>query len=431
MFGIQDTIVAPITAVPGPVAIVRVSGPSAWDIARALFTKWPEVPDTHHAVYGAFTYGDDGLALPFTPGHGYTGEESVEFSIHGSRASVNGLIESCLQHGARLAQPGEFTRRAFLNGRMDLTQAEAVRDTIEAETDLQLRLASLNREGALQQVVKCFTNRALDLLALVEASVDFSEEIGDLDHDMFASQANELAIAIDDLARQEPRSRIARIGMRVAILGRPNAGKSSLLNALLGQERAIVTAKAGTTRDFVEESVVLGGVRVILVDTAGLRTTEELAESIGIERALAQAAAADEVWYLYDAQAGWNEEDDAQTAGLSRPVRVLANKSDLMSGDRGLAISAQTGQGLDKLIHEISKLADHAPTHYVNERHSAALFAAAEAIQTASQAAMHDDPYDLLSVLLRDALNHLGYITGETASPEIIDEIFSRFCVGK
>src|SRR2546423_1219259 len=228
-----DTIVAPITGTqPAAVAVIRVSGSEAWSIAAKVFLAWPATPETRRATYGRFTTGDDGLALPFEEGHSYTGEQSVELSCHGSPASVRALVEACIQAGARAAAPGEFTQRAFLNGRIDLTEAEGVADTVNALTEAQLRLANLQREGALHKEVSALRDRVLKLLAAVEASVDFEEEIGPFDGASAITELDDLISRTEGLLKTAQVGHIMRKGLRVAIVGPPNAGKSSLFNAI-------------------------------------------------------------------------------------------------------------------------------------------------------------------------------------------------------
>jgi len=423
-----DTLVAPITgASRAAVAVVRLSGPKSWEIANRLFNNIPTEP--LKLQYGHFKHGDDGYVVLFEQGRSYTGDQSAECSIHGSPASVRALIELAIQHGARYAEPGEFTQRAFLNGRIDLTQAEAVRDTIEAETEVQLRIANRQREGALYEVVKAIRDKLLGVLASIEASVDFSEEIGDLDRGNAADQLDDCAVRIQSLIQAEKRSRLFRNGFRVALVGPPNAGKSSLLNAILGTERSIVTAVPGTTRDFVEESIEFDGLPITFLDTAGLRQTEDPVEQEGINRALKIARTSDIIVYLYDAQGGYSEEDSWWIAELEKPVRIVANKCDLLEVEGGL--SAKTGEGVRELLHEMREVAGEEPSVAVNARHRQPLEVALADISMARATLVSDRPVDLATVSIQSALRHLGEITGETADPDMISRIFHDFCIGK
>lgn len=424
---------APITGnQPAAVAWVRLSGPDSWEIASKVFTNWPHTPESHRAVFGTYRHGDSGLALAFEEHHSYTGEEAVELSIHGSTASSRSLVELCLAEGARHADPGEFTLRAFLNGRIDLTQAEAVRDTVEARTETQLRAANLNRKGVLRRSVAQIRQDVLRILAMVEASVDFSEEIGELDHDAASLALAETIAQIDSLLRTADSGRILRKGYRVAIVGPPNAGKSSLLNALLGEDRSIVTEIPGTTRDYVEEQVELAGLPIVLIDTAGLRDTDDRVESIGIQRTCAIAANADVVWYLFDASVGWTPDDQAAIDRFDRPVHVLANKSDLANAEYGWPISALTRMGFERLFDSLSDLLDcDSGQPLINFRHQPLLLQARKSLSECLSSVSSYAPDDLLSVLLTDAAQHLGAITGETASPDMIERIFHDFCIGK
>lgn len=449
-----DTIVAPITGMqPAAVAIVRVSGPESWEVAARVFPSWPASPESHKAHYGRFVIDDDGLALPFSEGHSYTGEQAVEFSIHGSPASVQALVAACIHEGARMARPGEFTERAFLNGRMDLTQAEGVRDTVEAETARQLEMANELRSGALRTEIGALRDMLIKLLSAVEASVDFSEEIGDLDVAAASQLLVEVGVRFDLLLQTARAGRILRKGYEIAIVGPPNAGKSSLLNALLGADRAIVTPIEGTTRDTIEEKVDFDGLPVVLIDTAGLRDTDDPVESIGVQRARAAAARADEIWYVFDATLGWSDADEQAVSDLGgRPssvaehatdalrapsIRLLANKADLIPRNArvygALRVSALTRSGLDQLIKETAEAALHAPTGlpFIQTRHEGPLREAQEALQHALETIRHHRPHDLLSVDLRLALSSLGEITGETASEDMIQRMFRDFCVGK
>ena len=429
-----DTIVAPITgSEPAAVAVIRLSGNEAWHIASKVFEHWPAVPQPHHAVYGRYVTGDDGLALPFAEGHSYTGEQSVELSCHGSPASVRALVEACVKSGARPARPGEFTERAFLNGRIDLTQAEAVADTVSALTDAQLRLANLQREGRLHEAVAVLRNRVLKILAAVEASVDFEEEIGPLDRKTALTELSHVSEEVSALRRSANIGAILRHGLRIAIVGLPNAGKSSLFNAIVGRERAIVTPDPGTTRDYVEEKIDLGGIPVVLIDTAGLREANDAAESIGVERAIEQTRKANLIWYVFDASVGITPQDEALVSKMPQSF-VIANKCDLARVPRFLNVSAKTGEGLEELTKNVTEYAEEARALEVppiDVRHKPLLDDTSSMIAEAIETIKHDRPDDLLSTFLRSAANYLGEITGETASADMIERIFADFCIGK
>ena len=436
-----DTIVALCTGPPPTaVAMVRLSGPEAYRIAGEVFA--PFEPQPRRAGYGRFAFGDDGLALPFPHGASYTGEETVELTLHGGRASVDALLGACLRAGARPARGGEFTLRAFANGRLDLTQAEAVVETVEAETAYELRAAHRNREGSLRRAVEAIRDDLRALLADVEARIDFLEELGDLDPGQVSVKAADLSLRLKDLTTSGHTAHLARRGHRVALVGLPNVGKSSLLNRLVGRDRAIVTDVPGTTRDTLEETVTLGAARLVLVDTAGIRETGERVEAEGIARTHSAAAGADEVWMLFDATRGWSAEDEATVGALGRtPDLFLATKADLIV-DRGswiveapstirnpkptILISVVTGQGLDALAARYPESPDAPP---VNDRQAAALVPASRVLDEASH--IPNAPPDLLAVLLREADRHLGTVLGDAVPADLLNELFSRFCVGK
>lgn len=388
------------------------------------------------ARYGKFVTGEDGLVLPFLTGHSYTGEESVEFHIHGSPAGVRLLLERCIAEGARAAEPGEFTLRAFMNGRMDLSQAEAVRDTVEAETALQLENANQGRSQALRERLAHLTSRLQDLLATIEAHVDFSEELGDIDEQDFTRELESIRSQLEDLYKSASIGRILREGFRIAIVGPPNAGKSSLLNALLGSQRAIVTPIAGTTRDTLEESLDFDGLKVVLTDTAGLRDSDDPVEVIGIDRARHAAAESDQIWLVYDSVQGWTPELERLQVELGQNVLILANKIDLLDSGaltKGHPISCFTGQGLSELVAstKIAALGDFRQGPTLSPRQAPSLEAAIEAIGQAQACLEHNRPSDLLSVCLSSSLHELGRITGETADADLLECIFHGFCIGK
>jgi len=427
-----DTIVAPITgAGPAAVAAVRISGPEAFAVAAKVFSPF-DAPEPMRARYGKFHHGDDGLALPFAAGHSYTGDETVELFVHGSPVSVRLLIEGCLAAGARMAEPGEFTQRAFLNGRIDLAQAESVAETIAAQSEAHFRRATENLSGALSREIRTLREAALTELAHLEASVDFSEEIGEYDlsraKDMFSHGFGVLGRLLESASG----SRILRSGFRVSLAGRPNAGKSSLLNALLRSDRAIVTEIPGTTRDVIREAIEIEGVQVILSDTAGLRDTADAVEEIGISRTGEEIASADLTLYLYDGSLGWTPEDERWCP--KECVWRIATKCDLPAfqptDDRRL--STVTGEGIPEILAELARMLEElTPPILITDRHREHLMAAEGfALEGLTVSCLVTTP-DLVSVCLNEYINALGKISGETSGPDMLTEIFSRFCLGK
>lgn len=419
-------------------AVVRLSGPSAWDVAAQVFSPWPEQPESHRAYFGRIAQKDEGLALVFESGRGFTGEPAVELSVHGSLASVNSVIDACLDSGARYAEPGEFTYRAFLNGRIDLVEAEGIRDAIEAKTELQLSQAKLLRSGVLSRQVQEIVETLRRVLAAVEACVDFSEEIGDLDRDEAASRLNEALERLDSLLTTAHPGRILRQGLRIAIVGRPNAGKSSLLNALAGIGRAIVTEVPGTTRDYIEETVELGGVPCVLIDTAGLRDPSDSVEAEGVALTRRWVKSADVVAYVYDASIGLVEDDAELVEQMGRDLLFIANKTDLRPDFRPpeghIAVSAKFATGLEALAiwcEEFSGSALAVTTPLIHARHEPYLRRAREAAQSSLEALFAPVPDDLVAVGLYAAIDELGRITGESADEDMVERIFSDFCIGK
>lgn len=412
-----------------------MSGPDAWQICSKVFTPWS--PEPFHARYGKYVTGDDGLALPFAAGKSFTGEESCELSLHGSRAGIDALSMACIDAGARLAEPGEFTLRAFLNGKIDLSQAEAVRDTVEAQTALQLRTANAQRSGQFSQPVRKLRARIMTLLATVEAHVDFSEELGDLAEPIFLREIEAILADLEALAKSARSGRILRAGYRIAIIGPPNAGKSSLLNSLLGFDRSIVTPLEGTTRDTVEESLDFAGLKVVLTDTAGLRSSNDPIERLGIERSKIAALEADHVWLIFDSNKGWDSELEQLRSELTQNVTIVANKCDLVRVSVPVGaqhISCITKSGLEELIAStrtaaLSGVVDTLVA--IAPRHLPYLSSAIRDLEDTRSTLLNSRPSDLLSVSLRQALHELGGITGESVTSDILDQIFHDFCIGK
>lgn len=445
-----DTIVAPITApIRAPVAWIRVSGPDAWRIARSVFRRkgdsgsCQESFRPRYAYFGEILSGgeviDEGLLVLFEQGRSYTGEASFELSCHGSPAILRKIVEAIQQAGARPARPGEFTERAFANGRIDLTRAEAVKETVEAVTEAQLRRTRLLREGRLADKVRLWEEIVTEELVRAEASVDFTEEIGELDRDAVAKNLRRVIEEMDATLRTYPTARLLREGLRVALVGRTNVGKSSLLNALLGTDRAIVTDIPGTTRDTIEETLSVQGFPVVLTDTAGIRETQDKVETLGVQRSKKAVEIADQVWFVYEAPLGWTSQDETLLREIGRePSLYVANKCDCLSdGDLrqkegAVLVSALTGEGLPHLIQRLEKafeMQDEIPL--INDRHHADITEARSYLENALTTLATDLPTDLVCVDLYGAVQCLGRITGRTATADVLERIFREFCIGK
>lgn len=432
---LTDTIVAPITgSQEAPVAIIRASGAESWRIARSVFGGLPENPVARHAYFGKFSSGDDGICILFAEGHSFTGEAIAEFHVHGSLASVRHTVEACLKAGGRMANPGEFSYRALMNGVIDLSQAEGIAETITSRTERQLKHSNLMRTGAVKQHVSELSAQITRVLAHVEAAVDFSEEIGDLDKPATAAMLEPIIEHLKKRCWNSGKAQIVRSGITVAIIGKPNAGKSSLLNALLQSDRAIVTDIAGTTRDTLEEWIEVEGFPVRLIDTAGIRDSDNVIEQIGIQRTRDAAASAEMVWYLVDSTAGWSDSDETESDAFDAPVVTVATKTDLATPDfeHDVAISTVSLQGLEALVATLNPLLTMATEEMIfHPRHQEHYLMALENLASAHQTLLSEMPFDLASVGLRGALYELGMITGETASQDILERIFSEFCIGK
>jgi tRNA modification GTPase len=452
-----DTIAA-IATPPGEggIGIVRVSGSAAFPIAERLFRRrgGSKPLQSHRAYFGVIVDPaagetlDRALLLPFRAPRSYTGEDVAEFHCHGSPYLLRRVLELVWREGARPAEPGEFTLRAFLNGKLDLAQAEAVADLIRARSQAQLRSALALHEGKLSQQVRALGDELLRLLATVEAHIDFSEELGALDPQMLTPDFEDLLQRLDALLEGAQAGRILREGARVAIVGRPNVGKSSLLNALLGEERAITTEIPGTTRDTLEESLIIGGAPIVILDTAGLRESADVVEQMGVERARRAAERADLILFVYDLTAPDWDADRAllQTLPADTPKLLVGNKvdaADLAQVQRSrsvfldsVLISALTGAGLDALQEailtalELQRIGEETPT-LTHQRHIQAVKDAKRALEQAREALRQGYPPDLIAVDLRAAWLALGAITGETADETLVQRIFRDFCIGK
>jgi tRNA modification GTPase len=448
----QDTIAAVATAIApgeGSVAIVRVSGLEAEAIGRRLFVApGDQVWESHRVLYGhvcdpsSGERVDEALLLLMRAPRSFTRETVVEFHCHGGLICVQRVLELVLASGARRALPGEFSQRAFLNGRLDLTRAEAVSELVTARSRRAAQLAMAGLDGGLQARIASLRERLLDQLAELEARVDFEEEIPPLDGDAVAAELRVVRRELEALVADGQRGQLLRDGLRVAIVGRPNVGKSSLLNRLSRSERAIVTDLPGTTRDLVESELVLEGVPLTLLDTAGIRATSDRVEQIGIERSRSALQAADAVLLLFDLSSGWCPDDEAlrQLVPAGVPLVVVGNKADqLASADRdGVAdvcISALTGAGQDALVQQLLRRCGHSDPQGVqlalNRRQQDLAVAAAASLAASLAAAQQQLPWDFWTIDLRAAVRALGEITGEEVSEAVLDRVFSRFCIGK
>ncbi|HXP47542.1 MAG TPA: tRNA uridine-5-carboxymethylaminomethyl(34) synthesis GTPase MnmE [Terriglobales bacterium] len=452
---LDDTIVA-IATPPGRggIGVVRLAGPEAKAIAAPLLRLKHQL-EPGRAVFGELIEPatgeriDEVVVTFFAKPHSYTTDDVVEISAHGSPVVQRHVVELAVAAGARLAEPGEFTMRAFLNGRLDLTQAEAVRDLIESQTLYQAKVAAQQLEGALSHRLQPIKQKLVELVAMLEAGIDFAED----DVPVAAAEAirRRLAEVREPLAGLEASfayGKVVHEGMTLAIVGRPNVGKSSLFNRLVERERAIVTATPGTTRDLVSETVSLGGIPVKLVDTAGIRAAYDEAESIGIKKAYEALADADLVLVVMDLSQPSTEEDArlVEIVG-ARPKIVVENKADLQreleAGGRGqekngiVRTSAVTGEGIDELRQEIlqhvgGEAAGQRESGFLtNVRHQGLVREAITGLDAGRRALEQNIPHEMMLLDLYTALHALDGITGATTTDDILNLIFSSFCIGK
>jgi tRNA modification GTPase len=441
----QDTIAAVATAAGrGGIGVVRVSGRALAAFARELCGQTPAPREAAYVRFCDAAGGviDEGLLLHFPAPHSFTGQDVLELQGHGGPVVLQMLLRRCVELGARLAEPGEFTRRAFLNDKLDLAQAEAVADLIEASTEAAVRSAGRSLRGEFSAAVHALVARLIELRMRVEAALDFpEEEIDALEREAVQHALAALRAQVADVRDRARQGSLLRAGLHVVLAGQPNVGKSSLLNRLAGEELAIVTDVPGTTRDTVRQTIQLHGIPVNVIDTAGLRETQDAVERIGIERTWGEIERADVLLLIVDARAGVTPADEAIVARLPRHLHrvVVHNKIDLVdAAPRGtgldaneIRVSARTGAGIDALR---GALADAAGWHaagedvfLARERHLAALSRAAEALE---QAAVAPAP-ELMAEELRVAQTSLSAITGEFTADDLLGEIFSRFCIGK
>ena len=457
----EDTISAVATALgEGAVGIVRVSGPEALKIGETLFKaasgKLLGAYPVNTLVYG-HVYDIDGslvdevLAVYMRAPRSYTAEDVVELQCHGGLQSLKKILALTYSVGARPAEAGEFTKRAFLNGRIDLTQAEAVMDLIRSRSEASLKLAARQQQGQLAKVLRSLRKQLVDVVVNLEAVIDYPEE--DIEDVTYGRVEESISFAISEingLLAHAHTGKILREGLRTAIVGRPNVGKSSLLNALLKEERAIVSQYAGTTRDVIEEQLLLDGVPLVLADTAGIRSTDDFVEKIGVEKSRQLLADSELVICVIDGSVGLTEEDEAILAAAEgKPCVIIVNKSDLpqqvdiktlkerFGAEKVLTLSAKTLSGVEAFSSWLKNYVYGSEgtlgegAYVQNARQERLLREALTALEDAGAAAEKLLPYDCIVIDVRTAIDLLGEITGDTVQDEIINEIFSRFCIGK
>jgi tRNA modification GTPase len=448
LFNVQADTIAAIATPPGVggIGVIRISGPAAASIAARLGIK--KLP-ARQALYSAFKHDnagiiDTGIALFFPAPHSYTGEDVLELQGHGGAVVLNMLLKSVLASGARLARPGEFTERAFLNNKIDLVQAEAVADLIESSTEHSVRSAQLSLQGVFSDRIHELVEELIELRTYVEASIDFvDEDIDFLSDGIVEDRINRLLAQIGQILKQARQGRLLQEGMTIVLAGRPNAGKSSLLNALAGYDAAIVTDIPGTTRDLLREHIQIDGMPLHIIDTAGLRESDNPIEQEGIRRAYDQINKAHLVLLIIDcSQAQFRDEPLALP--LHIPILTVYNKIDLtndVSGLKGDAsgkacyLSIKTGQGLDLLKRELKArmgFNDEADTVFTARiRHIEALEQASLFTTNALTQLQTTKACELIAEELRQAQNCLASITGEVTSDDLLGHIFSSFCIGK
>ncbi len=459
MYDTADTIAAITTPLgESGIGAIRISGPDAYAVGDKIFKSKSAVPlkerRDRSIQYGTIvdengTCIDEVLALIMKGPHSYTAEDVLEIQCHGGREALESILQLILRSGARMANPGEFTERAFVNGRIDLAQAEAVMDVIQAKSRAGLTSAVSQLEGRLSKVINKTRKELTELVTRLEVMIDYPEEdLEDIAVPDVSGALQEMQEKLQHMLEESQNGRMIRDGVMAAIAGTPNAGKSSLLNRLLQEERAIVTDVPGTTRDVLEEWITLRGVPVCLVDTAGIRETDDTVEKIGVSRARRYLDRADIILAVIDGSRPLTDEDkDILQSAADKNVIIVLNKTDLPSvmtsqdlstyGFPICPISASTGDGLeelkDRLLQEVLKggFTDGPSALLTNTRHIELVRQSAEALERARQSLQDGMPLDCAVIDIRQAWDTLGSITGDTVHDDIVEEIFSRFCLGK
>ncbi|ACM61810.1 tRNA modification GTPase [Caldicellulosiruptor bescii] len=452
-----DTIVAISTPIgTGGIGIVRISGKNAFDIAQKLIRsrKYKTVKDipTRYAalvdVYDGDEFVDEAILIKFKSPNSYTGEDVVEIQSHGGMVVLKRILEAAIKSGARHAMPGEFTKRAFLNGRIDLSQAEAVIDIINSKTRLLQQNAAKQLKGMLSQRIEEISQLLLNMVASIEASIDFSEhEVDEVSKDEILFTIDAALAKIEKLIKSYETGKAIKSGIYTVIVGRPNVGKSSLLNRLLKEEKAIVTDIPGTTRDVIEEVLDIEGVPIILADTAGVRKTEDIVEKIGVKKTLESIERADLVLFMVESSGILQEDLEIFEAIKNKRFIVIVNKIDKevkvsqddikrIFGKEGIFISVERDKNLELVEKAIANevLNQNIETHdsvlITNLRHKELLLKAKEFLVSAKEN-MYAVPLDILSIDIKNALDSLYQITGKNVTEDMVDRIFSMFCIGK
>ena len=455
----KDTIAAIATAMTSSgIGIVRISGTEAFDIIKKIY-KGKNQKDlsqvkSHTIHYGYIVDGeetiDEVLVMIMKGPHSFTGEDTVEIDCHGGVYVVKRILETVIKYGARPAEPGEFTKRAFLNGRMDLSQAEAVIDVIHSKNEYALKSSVSQLKGNVQKKIKEIREEIIYHTAFIETALDDPEHISvDGYGEKLKVTVDNLLKEIDELLKSSDNGRIIKEGIKTVIVGKPNAGKSSLLNVLVGEDRAIVTDIAGTTRDVLEESIQLNGISLNIMDTAGIRDTSDIVEKIGVDKAKSYANEADLIIYVVDASRELDENDfDIIHMIQDKKAVVLLNKSDLDTVETEnmiksyiekpiLSISAKEESGIKELEDTLKNMFFHGEISFNDEvyitniRHKTALKDAYDSLEKVNVSIENNMPEDFYSIDLLDAYEFLGSITGETIGEDLVNEIFSKFCMGK
>lgn len=457
-----DTIAAISTAMAGAgIGIIRVSGPEAVSVVDRIYrskdNKKSIANQPSHTIHYGFIQDenevlDEVLVMLMRGPRSFTAEDTVEINCHGGVYAMRRVLDAVLKSGARPAEPGEFTKRAFLNGRIDLSQAESVIDVIQAKNEYALKSSVSQLKGSVNRKIRALRERILYQIAFIESALDDPEHISLEDYPLrLAAETEEILEEVKRLIASADNGRMIKEGIVTVILGKPNAGKSSLLNALVGEERAIVTEIAGTTRDVLEETINLNGITLNMVDTAGIRSTEDKVEQIGVERAREKAELADLILYVVDSSTGLDENDEEIMSVLKhKKAIILLNKSDLdsvitteMICDKTknaypvIEMSVKENRGIDVLEQQIKEMFYHGEISFndeiyiTNARQKASLIASEEALKKVLESIELGMPEDFFSIDLMSAYEALGTIIGEAVGEDLVNEIFGRFCMGK